>query len=44
MSLRGATEPLDDVFKRLGVGAIEEYAEFVPEGLEARGRQEPLCR
>jgi xanthine dehydrogenase YagR molybdenum-binding subunit len=30
----GAGEKLDDLFKRLGVSAIEEYAEFVPEGLE----------
>ena len=28
----GAAEKLDDVFKRLGVSAIEEYAEFVPTG------------
>jgi xanthine dehydrogenase YagR molybdenum-binding subunit len=30
----GAGEPLADVMKRLGVGAIEEYAENVPEGLK----------
>jgi xanthine dehydrogenase YagR molybdenum-binding subunit len=29
----GAGENLGDVFKRLGVGTIEEYAEYVPEGL-----------
>jgi xanthine dehydrogenase YagR molybdenum-binding subunit len=29
----GATEKLEDAFKRLGVGAIEEYAEFVPPGV-----------
>ncbi len=29
----GAVEPLVDVIKRLGVAAIEEYAEFVPEGV-----------
>jgi xanthine dehydrogenase YagR molybdenum-binding subunit len=28
----GATEDLDQSFKRLGVGAIEEYAEFLPPG------------
>jgi xanthine dehydrogenase YagR molybdenum-binding subunit len=27
-----ATERLEDAFKRLGVGAIEEYAEFLPPG------------
>ncbi len=30
----GATEKLDDVFKRLGVSVIEEYAEFAPEGVK----------
>jgi xanthine dehydrogenase YagR molybdenum-binding subunit len=30
----GATENLPDVFKRLGVSTIEEYAEFVPKGLK----------
>ena len=30
----GAKEPLADVMKRLGVGAIEEYAENIPEGLK----------
>ena len=29
-----ATEKLDDVFKRLGVSVIEEYAEFAPEGVK----------
>jgi xanthine dehydrogenase YagR molybdenum-binding subunit len=29
----GASEKLTDVFKRLGVASIEEYAEFVPDGL-----------
>lgn len=29
----GAKEKFDDLFKRLGVAAIEEYAEFVPEGI-----------
>jgi xanthine dehydrogenase YagR molybdenum-binding subunit len=28
----GSTEKLDDAFRRLGVGAIEEYAEFLPPG------------
>src|SRR5205823_12733424 len=30
----GAGEPLEALFGRLGVGAIEEYAEFVPVGLK----------
>jgi xanthine dehydrogenase YagR molybdenum-binding subunit len=30
----GAREDLKDVFKRLGVATIEEYAEFVPKGLK----------
>jgi xanthine dehydrogenase YagR molybdenum-binding subunit len=30
----GTSEKLDDVFSRLGVSAIEEYAEFVPQGLK----------
>jgi xanthine dehydrogenase YagR molybdenum-binding subunit len=30
----GNSEKLDDVFKRLGVSAIEEYAEFIPDGLK----------
>ena len=30
----GASEKLDDVFKRLGVSAIEEYSEFIPHGLK----------
>ena len=30
----GAREKLEDVFKRLGAGAIEEYAENVPRGLK----------
>jgi xanthine dehydrogenase YagR molybdenum-binding subunit len=30
----GAGESFADLFKRLGVSAIEEYAEFVPQGLE----------
>src|SRR5262249_3706666 len=28
------SEKLEDLFKRVGVSAIEEYAEFIPEGLE----------
>jgi xanthine dehydrogenase YagR molybdenum-binding subunit len=28
----GAAESLQDIMKRLGVGAVEEYAEFVPKG------------
>ena len=30
----GAGEKLEDVFKRIGVSSIEEYSEFVPEGLK----------
>ena len=30
----GATEKLEDTFRRLGVSAIEEYAEFAPEGVK----------
>jgi xanthine dehydrogenase YagR molybdenum-binding subunit len=30
-----ASGPLADQFKRLGVGAIEEYAEFIPPGVRA---------
>jgi xanthine dehydrogenase YagR molybdenum-binding subunit len=29
----GTAEKLADVFKRIGAGSIEEYAEFVPDGL-----------
>ena len=29
----GTSEDLGDVFKRMGVGTIEEYSEFVPNGL-----------
>ncbi len=31
----GAQEGLEDLFKHAGVNAIEEYAEFVPEGVKA---------
>ncbi len=34
VSAGSAQEKLDDVFKRLGVGAIEEYAEFAPKGVK----------
>jgi xanthine dehydrogenase YagR molybdenum-binding subunit len=30
----GATEKLEDTFRRLGVSAIEEYAEYAPEGVK----------
>jgi xanthine dehydrogenase YagR molybdenum-binding subunit len=30
----GTTEPLEEAFKRLGVSTLEEYSEFVPEGLK----------
>jgi Molybdopterin-binding domain of aldehyde dehydrogenase len=29
----GATEKLEDIFRRMGVSSIEEYSEFVPDGL-----------
>ena len=29
----GASEQLEDAFRRLGVGAIEEYAENMPHGV-----------
>jgi xanthine dehydrogenase YagR molybdenum-binding subunit len=32
----GAGEKVEDVFKRMGVSSIEEYAEFVPPGLEPK--------
>jgi xanthine dehydrogenase YagR molybdenum-binding subunit len=31
----GAAESLEDVFKHAGVSAIEEYAEFIPEGVKS---------
>jgi xanthine dehydrogenase YagR molybdenum-binding subunit len=34
LSAGGASEKLEDAFKRLGVSTIEEYAEFVPDGLK----------
>jgi xanthine dehydrogenase YagR molybdenum-binding subunit len=30
----GAAESIADTFKRLGVGTVEEYAEFIPKGLK----------
>jgi len=30
----GSAQPLEEVFKRAGVSAIEEYAEFVPPGIK----------
>jgi xanthine dehydrogenase YagR molybdenum-binding subunit len=30
----GVAENLDDIFKRIGLSVIEEYAEFVPQGLK----------
>ena len=32
----GAGEKIEDVFKHLGVSSIEEYAEFIPPGLEPK--------
>lgn len=31
----GATEAITDIFRRLGVGALEEYAEYLPPGAKA---------
>src|SRR6185437_12691888 len=28
----GASQDLKDLFKKMGVGALEDYAEFVPDG------------
>jgi xanthine dehydrogenase YagR molybdenum-binding subunit len=33
---RGAKEKIEDVFKHMGVSSIEEYAEFIPPGLESK--------
>jgi xanthine dehydrogenase YagR molybdenum-binding subunit len=35
VSSAGGSEKLEDVFKRLGAGAIEEYAENIPKGAPA---------
>jgi xanthine dehydrogenase YagR molybdenum-binding subunit len=32
----GAKEKIEDVFKHMGVSSIEEYAEFIPPGLESK--------
>lgn len=32
----GASESLDDIFKRAGMSAIEEYAEYVPPGMDPK--------
>jgi xanthine dehydrogenase YagR molybdenum-binding subunit len=36
----GASQRLQDVFKTLGAGAIEEYAEFIPDGAPADAVQQ----
>jgi xanthine dehydrogenase YagR molybdenum-binding subunit len=36
----GASQKLADVFKTLGAGAIEEYAEFIPDGAPATAVQD----
>src|SRR5579862_3264205 len=36
----GATETFQDVFKRLGVSTVEQYSEFVPQGLKPEAMQE----
>jgi xanthine dehydrogenase YagR molybdenum-binding subunit len=36
----GAAAKFSDVFKRMGVASIEEYAEFVPDGLEPNSIQQ----
>ena len=38
MAPDGAQESLEDLFKHAGVNAIEEYAEFVPPGVDAGRR------
>jgi len=35
----GPAESFENLFKRLGVGAIEEYAEYVPQGLKPQSMQ-----
>jgi xanthine dehydrogenase YagR molybdenum-binding subunit len=35
----GASQPLAEVFKTLGAGAVEEYAEFIPDGAPANAVQ-----
>jgi xanthine dehydrogenase YagR molybdenum-binding subunit len=34
ISTNGASEPLEDVFRRIGTSTLEEYSEFVPDGLK----------
>jgi xanthine dehydrogenase YagR molybdenum-binding subunit len=34
ISTNGASEPFEDVFRRVGTSALEEYSEFVPDGLK----------
>jgi xanthine dehydrogenase YagR molybdenum-binding subunit len=36
----GAAEKFDKLFERLGVGAIEEYAEFIPNGMKPESVKE----
>src|SRR6185437_1934189 len=36
----GASQRLSDVLKTIGAGAIEEYAEFIPDGAPANAVQE----
>ena len=34
ISTNGASEPLEDAFRRIGTSTLEEYSEFVPDGLK----------
>ena len=34
ISKNGASEPLEDAFRRIGTSTLEEYSEFVPDGLK----------
>jgi xanthine dehydrogenase YagR molybdenum-binding subunit len=34
ISQNGASEPLEDAFRRIGTSTLEEYSEFVPDGLK----------
>jgi hypothetical protein len=34
ISTNGASEPLEDAFRRIGTSALEKYSEFVPDGLK----------
>jgi xanthine dehydrogenase YagR molybdenum-binding subunit len=40
VSAQGGSESLQDLFKRMGVGAIEEYVEFLPPGAPPEAMQQ----